>query len=268
MVQETGNNLNISKQSKYNTLSIRLSTDGFSFSIRNNESGNSCLVQSWPINEQQPLTVNLKNLLESDIITKQSYQKVYILIADSRYTLIPEQLHDPSNIRNIFYLSYPKETEEIILSNYLKGNKAYVIFSTEQTTYDLLQQSFQNFEIKSHISPICEYLSAQDLTENEKMYVIFHQESFDVFCWKENRLTLVNSFIYKQKANAIYYILYIWKQLDLNQQKAILYLAGNIPQEKETTHELKQYIQRVEKMNPSKDIDFYSLTHLSQSICE
>jgi hypothetical protein len=53
-------NTDFSKSEQY-TLSIRLSTDGFSFSVFNPHNNAETLISDYPIDESLSLTANLKN---------------------------------------------------------------------------------------------------------------------------------------------------------------------------------------------------------------
>jgi hypothetical protein len=48
----------------------------------------------------------------------------------------------------------------------------------------------------------------------------------EVFCFDKGNLLLINSFPCKQTTDRVYYLLYIWQQLNYNQEKDELHLTG------------------------------------------
>ena len=246
-----------------NTLSIRLSTDGFSFSIYSPIHSDQASFFERPVNETQTLTLNFKHLLQSEEMLQQSYNRINLLIADQRYTLLPEELYDKSEFTSIFYLNHPRSGEEKILCDHLEQSRLYVLFSVEETLYRLLRENYPEARICAHITPLCEYFCTQSrLGNNRKLYINFRTHSIDMFCFERDRLLLLNTFEYKQHSDAIYYILYVWKQIGLDQQRDELHLSGEMQQKLELMKELKRYIRQVYIMQPEKNLDFQSITTL------
>ena len=76
-------------KSKQYTLSIRLSTDGFSFSIYNPIHDNSQSLFEKEVDTSLSLTANLKNVFHESDFLSYSYKRVNIMMANKRFTMIP-----------------------------------------------------------------------------------------------------------------------------------------------------------------------------------
>ena len=81
-------------KSKQYTLSIRLSTDGFSFSIYNPINDNSQSLFEKEVDTSLSLTANLKNVFHESDFLSYSYKRVNIMIASKRFTMIPLELFE------------------------------------------------------------------------------------------------------------------------------------------------------------------------------
>ena len=52
-----------------------------------------------------------------------------------------------------------------------------------------------------------------------QLYVVLHRRRMDVACYAQGNLLFVNSFEYEHTDDILYYILYVWKQVGMDQQK-------------------------------------------------
>ena len=80
--------LDFNKSEQY-TLSIRLSTDGFSFSIYNPINGNDFYYRAFPVNTQRSMAANVKAFLAATEELKYTFKQTNILIHSPRYTIVP-----------------------------------------------------------------------------------------------------------------------------------------------------------------------------------
>ena len=91
-------------KSKQYTLSIRLSTDGFSFSIYNPINDNSQSLFEKEVDTSLSLTANLKNVFHESDFLSYSYKRVNIMIASKRFTMIPLELFEDEGNRDGVYV--------------------------------------------------------------------------------------------------------------------------------------------------------------------
>ena len=109
-------------KSKQYTLSIRLSTDGFSFSVFNP------LVDSEPpyydreVDESLSLTANLKQTFREVEWLNRPFRRVNVLSADKRHTFIPLEFFEDEQAETVFYHNHPKQENEIVQYNILAKN--------------------------------------------------------------------------------------------------------------------------------------------------
>ena len=76
-------------KSEQYTLSIRLSTDGFSFSVFNPLGDGEFSYYDREVDESLSLTANLKQTFRELEWLKRPFRRVNVLMADKRFTFIP-----------------------------------------------------------------------------------------------------------------------------------------------------------------------------------
>ena len=129
-------------KSKQYTLSIRLSTDGFSFSIYNPIHDDSLSIIEKEINASSSLTANLKTLFHESDFLNHPYKRVNIMMAGKRFTIAPLELFEEEQAELLFYHNHQKKENETVLYNILRKNNVAVIFGIDKSTYTFLNEQY------------------------------------------------------------------------------------------------------------------------------
>ncbi|WP_321481328.1 DUF3822 family protein [uncultured Bacteroides sp.] len=238
-------NIDFNKSDQY-TLSIRLSTDGFSFSVYNPLHEGETYYSNHAIDPTLSLTANLKQFFRTSEIPNHPYKRVNIVMKDKRFTMVPLELFEEEQIETIFHHNHPQKGNETILYNVLKKNNIVVIFGIDKSTHQFLTEQYPEAKFYSQVAPMSEYLSSKSRAGNSrKLYASFQPSNMDVYCYERGRLLLVNSYECKFTEDRIYYLLYLWKQLEFDQEKDELHLTGTISDKEKLTKELKTFISQV-----------------------
>ncbi|MDE5710848.1 DUF3822 family protein [Bacteroides sp.] len=252
--------MDFSKSEQY-TLSIRLSTDGFSFSIFNPLDSGSSAIFDRKVNESLSLTANLKQTFQELEWLHHPFHGVNILMADKRYTLIPLEFFEDEQVEMVFYHNHPKRENEIVLYNILHKSNTVVLFGMDKSAYSFLHEQYPDAGFYSQSGALMEHFSTKSrLGNNRKMYVHLRKEAADIYSFERGRLLLANSFGCKATADRLYYLLYIWKQLGLEQERDELHLTGDLQDKEALLPELRKFIRQVFVMNPANNIDLQAIT--------
>ena len=254
------NKLDFNKTEQY-SLSIRLSTDGFSFSVFNPLEEDEPWIDSRAVDESLSLTANLKRTYRDIDWLNLPFNRVNILFASKRFTLIPLDFFEDEQAETVFYHNFPSRENEQVLYNILHANNVVVLFGMDRTAYAFLREKHPQVKFYSQAAPLIEYFVGRShLGNSRKMYVNLCKETAGVYCYERCRLLLANTFPCSETADRIYYLLYVWKQLGFDQERDELHLSGLLNEKELLLSELRKYIQQVFVMNPSEHIDLYAIS--------
>ena len=239
-------NIDFIKSEQY-TLSIRLSADGFSFSIHPPQKEAEVFFSSYPVNVSYSMTANLKKMIQTAKELKYTYGQINILIDTQRFTPIPFDLFEDEQTEQLFYQNFQRMDNETVLCNILGKSNIALIFGMDKHTHQLIHESFPHARIFACTSPLTEYFTYQSKgSNNRRLYVLFHPNRMEVFALDKGKLLLINSFNSKQNSDHIYYLLYVWQQLGYSQEKDQLFLIGDIEYKDTLMSELKRFLRQVE----------------------
>ena len=238
-------------QSEQHILSIRLSANGFSFSIHHPSMDGIRYYMPFTINPSYSMTANLKEMLASSEALKRTYKKVNVLIDTPRFTLVPFELFEDEQQDNLFYENFQFKDNEIVLCNILGKSNTAILFGMDKHTHQLINESFPQARIYAGICPLTEYFTQESRSSNcRKLYVHLKQDAIEVCGLDKGKLQLINTFSCKQISDQVYYLLYIWQQLGFNQENDELYLAGDLLGKEQLLEELRKFLRKVSTIAP------------------
>lgn len=239
-------NIDFTKSEQY-TLSIRLSADGFSFSIHPSSKEGDFFFASYPVNVSYSMTANFKKMIQTTEELKHTYGQTNILIDTQRFTPVPFDLFEDEQTEELFYQNFQRADNETVLCNILGKSNIALIFGMDKHTHQSIHETFPHARIFASASPLTENFTRQSKeSSNRSLYVLFHPNRMEVFAFDKVKLLLINSFNCKQTSDHIYYLLYVWQQLGYSQEKDQLYLTGEVESRDTLLAELKRFLRQVE----------------------
>lgn len=251
--------MNFSKPEQ-NTLSIRLGADGFSFSVFCPLSNEPPFIQERDIDPSLSLTANARQAFREIEWLSLPYRRVNILMADQRFTLQPLELFDDEQVEQTFYYNHPRRDNETVLYNILNRNNIVVLFGIEKSLHAFLSGQYPVAKFYAQVTPLIDYFAAKSRLGNcQKVYVQLHKEAIDIFAYERGRLLTANTFPCRATADCVYYLLYIWKQLGMSQERDEMHLTGNLSDKDTLLSELKRFIRQVFITNPTNNLDLQAI---------
>jgi len=194
---------------------------------------------------------------------QQAFQKVYLLNYYPEFTYVPSLLFDEKYKEDALNALFSEKKKGRILEQLLKNRELIILHKLPEEIYDFFHRSFVNAEFVHYSSGILSYFQDQkNLASASQLVLNFRGKELDVFCFREGNFVLGNRYDCQEVNDALYYALFTWKQLKLDQLTDYLYLVGNEKQKEEAEEKLKFYIQNVVSASvfPEQDVPFEFLT--------
>ncbi len=250
-MQVTGSNYNLN-----NSLSIRISTDGFSFSAYlPTESQERFKHIFYPVNPDISVAANLKDALASLEIVRVQYHSIQVLI-DSPCCHIPSDGFEESVVADAFNYCYPAEQGKKVLYNILSRCNVVVLYCIEKNVYQLLVDYFPNAHFYSVATPVMEHLIEKSKArETQKLFAVFSPNKMLTLVMNSGRLLYANSFSATDINDYTYFLLHVWKSQGLNQFTDEMHIIGEFIQKNELVTELRRYVRQIYQVSPAAEFN-------------
>ena len=242
------------KKTRQYTLSIRLSTDGFCFAVHNPKVANEYAYLPYRIDPSKPLTANLKAAVEETEMLRHTYGAVNIILADASYTLVPKEYYAEQYEEEFFRLNTTSSVNAIMHHNAVGEGQTVVLFGIEKQLYKEITARYPKANIYAGVTPLIDFGMERSYSGNKRYCLLHvHKHRMDLMCYENASPLFVNTFHYRDTADALYFLLNCWTTLNLSQTDDTLHIAGMPRHTKSLTRELEKFIQHIHLIHPAEE---------------
>ena len=182
-------------------------------------------------------------------------QKVQVMV-DSKVLLVPVEHFVESEAEELYRHSFPKSEMDSIEYNVQPDANAVAIFSINKDLKMVLTERFQDVKLIHLMLPVWRYLHQRSFTgHRSKLFGYFHDQQLEIFSFQQHRFKFCNSFDTTEMHDALYFLLYVWKQLNLQPEHDEMHLAGDIPEQGQMLEELHNYLKHAYVINPTVEFN-------------
>lgn len=148
------------------------------------------------------------------------------------------------------------DNDEVIVT-VLPDLNTVALFSVNRDLKLVVDDRFADVRIQNIMQPVWAHLYRRSMLvgQRHKLYCYFHDDRVDIFSFMQRRFKYSNSFRVVHAHDALYFILYVWKQMGLDNEADELHITGKIVHEEWLMEKLKQFIRRAYRINPTADLN-------------
>ena len=212
----------------------------------------------------------------SEELLKQNYASSTLSYSNFDSTIIPNSLFIKKDKSK--YLNFISDEYGIIKSDPIHQLNATIIYSIPNRINKIIKDIQPNIIEKNSTTILIDQIIKQYKYLNKKtVFLILNKNKIEVLVIKEDKLFLNNIFSYSNEIDILYYILYIYEQLDLDTKRNQIFIYGDIEKKDKLFLLLYKYIQEVkfgirnestrvnDKIKSVKKHEYYAL--FSQITC-
>lgn len=250
-------------------ITIRVGRGTLSFSMPNNDG--KVDFEPFIVKSGISMAANLREAFKTSDFLLNAPERARVFI-DADVLMVPVDLFDEQQMKDLFLHSFPNREPEIVFHQMLPDLNAVVVSSINKDLKLVLDDHFRDVILLSAISPVWQHLYQRSFSGSyRKLYGYFHEHRLEIFSFQQHRFKFLNSFDVKHLNDAVFYLLYVWKQLQLEPQNDELHLVGNLFQETSSSvtqeregmlKELRRFLAKVYTINPSADFNRAYVTTL------
>ncbi|MCR5151972.1 MAG: DUF3822 family protein [Prevotella sp.] len=215
------------------------------------------------------VAANLRKVFESSKLLNQDEETVTVLI-DSPVMLVPKDEFQEETAATLYYATFSGHETDKVMSATLNDLNCVAVFGINSDAGLVLGDHYKEVRLMPVMQPVCTQLfsSATPDSTTTSLYCFFHDENVDIFTFQHDRFKYFNTFSATHAHDALYFMLYVWKQLAFNPERDTMVVCGEIRNEAWLMESLSRYIRNIEyleKEDPQLPYDINTITQLSQS---
>lgn len=247
----------------YKKLSLQVALNGLSFCVFDTLNDKVLDIQQVKFNYTQSLEDQLwRTFVDFPSLTR-NYDEVVVLHDNNLNSFVPTALFDQEFIGS--YLQYNTKVFETDFFAYDESetNDITNVHVPFVNVNNFLLDQFGSFDYKNVNTILVSRLLEMSRHKDEKqIFVHFQDTHFEIVIANNLNLLFYNSFEYKTPEDFVYYLLFTFEQLQLNPEKAAVYLLGKIDEKHPCFEIAYRYIRTISLLDTSALEARYSLSEV------
>ena len=247
--------INLSDKNKDNyTLTIQHSLDGLSFVIFDNAEQKFIALKHYQYSTKDIILQDIiKELQEKEDWKLEDFKNVNILIDNNLNTLIPKDFFQEEAKEQ--YLSLLNiDNNYIVMTDDIQECEAVNVFSCND------KLDFLNHNVKTyHCSTILIKKLIKDFSDRNaetRAFINVKNNSYELIILNNDKLVFHNYFNFKTKEDFIYFILFTFDQLNIDNESIPLYFMGFIEEKSPIVELCARYIRNIRFFNRDNDFNY------------
>ena len=268
-------NINLSLLEKY-ILIFEISSEGYSFSIYNPVEDGSFFYHEIEKRIDKDVFSAFEDFCYENEFLMGTFRKIFVINNTPDFTFIPTNVFNEKKKEEFFQFNF-SENENKILVQHLRKPELTILHGIQERVFDFFNRTFTDVQFVHHFSPLLSYFGERTRLGNaHRLIVNMQNKGLDIMYFAPSGdFIFANHFKYNHLNDAVYYIFFIWKQLNLNQLKDFVYIAGNSSLKPDLITQVQKYVRNVFPVNITPSEHFLGLLNeripfelLSLTLCE
>ncbi len=244
-------------QARNNTrhrLTLRIGRGTMAFAtLSNNDEQKSIVYEPYVVKSGVSIAANLREAFKTSDLLLQAPPRVQLML-DTDVLLVPVDLFSEQTMDDMLHHAFPLTEPDATCYNVVPDLNCVALFAINRDLRLVVDDHFSDVQIIAAASPVWRHLHQRSYTgASRKLYGYFHERRLDVFCFQQNRFRFFNSYEAGRSHDALYFLLYVWRQLQLSAVDDELHIAGDVPEQEWLMAQLRRYLSRVFTVNLQAD---------------
>jgi hypothetical protein len=242
--------LNVTNSEKYN-VSIRLWPDGLSFSGYIPSEKDSFFSETVSLDPEVSLVQSLKDIFFENACLSYVYNALHVISVSDKYTLVPDSVFSEKDKNQLFSYCFPVDKDSKVLAQPLTDFYSSLLFCMDNETYEFMVRSLIDPHFIHFLSPMLVDWRKKSLgCYPKQIYIVIQDTMLHIVCFEQGELLFMNSFGYETGNDIIYFIMYVCKQLSVNQLEDPVFFYGDKAICRKVLPVIKNYMEQVDFVTP------------------
>lgn len=236
-------------------LTLRVAHNTLDFAVGDPKADGKMVYEPYALNGSIALAANLREAFGKSELLQSGYKNALVLV-DGPVVLVPKDEYVESQVSTLYRFTIGGHDKDDIARAELPELDAVAVFAVNHDMRVVLSDHFSSINFLPVVLPVWRRLYRKALGgTRQKLYAYFHDSRLNVFRFERGRFRYANSFDCAHAHDALYYILYVWKLLGMDNSADELHLVGDMPHTDWLTENIGKYVRRVSVINQAADFE-------------
>ena len=240
-------------------LTSRIGRSTLSFS-QPTDDGTDVMFEPYVVKSGISMAANLREAFKTSELLMNPPKRVRVVL-DADVLMVPVESFHEEQAETLYFHAFPSKEPLAVYYNVLPDLNSVAIYAMNKDLRLVIDDHFQDINMIIALSAVWRHLHQRSFTgTRNKLYGYFHEKRLEIFSFHQNRFKFCNSFDASRAHDSLYFLLYVWKQLQLEPEHDELHIVGDIPEQEWLLKELKRFLQNAYVINPAADFNRHPVT--------
>lgn len=238
------------RDTAHNKLSILIGMDSFSYVVSDPEKG-LFWYRSFSLRGAGPAPAipGLEKLLRGEVALQKQYAFTSVAYHMPHFTVIPDRLYRAEDQRAYMEHLTPLSGDDLLETDDLPSARAHLVYRLPAAYQQLVQQLLPHHRT-THLSSL--FLSYFDNLlfsgSEDQLYLYISGQLLYALYFREGKFVFHNTFSFRASKDCLYYVLLVFDQFHLDQEKTPVHVCGQLMPDSEIFRLLRRYLGHLEML--------------------
>lgn len=243
-------------------MAIRIGRGSLSFAVKDATADGQVAYEPFTAKSGMSMAANMREAFRDSDLLSRGYQRAQVLI-DADVLMIPVEEYEPETKEELYRQAFTNAEGDVVMQSIVPNLNAVAVFGINKDLKMVVEDHFSDVRYMPVAQPIWSYMHSRSFSgANRKMYGYFHDGRLGIFSFDKNRFKFCNSYDVKKGNDAAYFLLYVWKELNLDAEKDELCLSGEAPEKDKLQEIVRRYVRRAYFINPAGEFNRAPITQI------
>jgi hypothetical protein len=204
--------------------------DGLSFSGYIPSEKDTFFSETVALDKDVPLMQSLKEVFFNNECLSYVYHSLHVIAVSEKYTMVPDSVFSENGKDLLFSFCFQSgnDNNRRVLFQPLKPFGSVLLYDIDNEVYEFTVRSLVNPQFIHFMSPmLLSWRNKSVASYPRQMYIVIHDAIMDIVCFEHGEILFMNTFSYDTETDIVYFIMYVCKQLSLNQLEDHISFCGD-----------------------------------------
>jgi|GEM_PF-1434663 hypothetical protein len=250
-----------SKTSSY-ILSLQLDETGYSYVITDTVGNIYAALNHHNFDKKilnKSILEKAEIMIKEDLFLSKNYKTVYFSLVTNKATLIPAELFDKKSLKELFTFNHKLNEFEELHFNYIDKIACYNVFAIPSDLTTILVNKFPEIIFVHQNNVFINHLIKVGKNIKFKLPVVhvnLNAKTFEIAIYQDEQFVMLNSFLYTNENDFVYYLLNTLEQYDIKLNKMHLNITGFLEKDTEFYYFVHQFIPKLKLLSLDSKITY------------
>ncbi|HMG14331.1 MAG TPA: DUF3822 family protein [Saprospiraceae bacterium] len=211
--------------------------------------------QEWTFKESE----NILDLLSLGNADLEICKSIHLLTHFDQYTLIPAKFYDNSHNKDFLAQLSVLDNTLPIRADFIELVNAFIVYQLSSNELEFLKIWPKQTKVHHHAAIFIQYQLERIRSNKPEVYIHFEENNFNCIIFIDKQLVYSNNQGFYSASDAIYFILAIFQQLQLNTNEEPVIISGRIMPFSDLHNSILRFI---------KNVQWFTTTEFKSNIIE